>query len=136
MNKETVQDSLKAFYTHMHKWETECARRDAKCENGLLDYEESERIGMNEYHEIFSAFCTDDATPRDFYYSDPPEYDPSQLDIERVENADNGTALVYLRILTNPNERVLIRLIREGDGWRIDDKRFIAGTGEVIEANL
>jgi restriction endonuclease len=136
MIEENVQNTVKSFYVQMHKWESDCARRELECENGSIDYEESERIAMNQYRKIFSDHCSAGATPREYFYSEPVDYDPDQLEFERVESADNDLVSVYVRVPADPNERFIYRLVREEDGWRICEKIFVSSIGEMIEANL
>jgi len=136
MTEHDIRETIRLFFGEIHKWEIDCAGRDAKCEDGLMDYAESEATAMDEYGRIFAKFCSEDATPRDFHYSEPPEYNLDQIEIERVERADETSASVFVNTVSGLKERFVFQLVRERDSWRIKDKYYMSEDGDLIEANL
>ena len=136
MVEQEALDVLKSFYLQINGWELDVALRESKCEDGQMNYEESERIAMEEYRKIFADHCAVGATPRKFHYSEPPDYDPNQFDIERIDDHQNGSIDVYLRVPTDPKERIVFRLVQQGTDWRIQGKNFVSSYGELISSNL
>ena len=136
MSEESMRKTIKCFCAEMHAWQRDCAALDVECEQGSMDYEDAEKVAMTKYREIFSRFCSDQATPRDFHYSKPPQYNPEQLEIAAVETAQDGSALVFVHMLSGLRERFVFRVVRERDSLRVIEKLAIADDGEMIEADL
>jgi len=131
MSDEAIKETLIQFIAQMQNWEISCSKRTDESESGLLTYEDSSRIAMQDYHEIFSTFCSSKATPRTFHYQKPPSYNADTLQIERVENvSDSLEVRVYLQSNDPFQTRYVFRLIRECDKWKIHSKFRIASNGQ------
>jgi hypothetical protein len=80
------ENILVAFMKDMHQWELMCSEREQQCDSGELDDETSESIGISEYMDIFKKYCSHNAIPRNYSFSDPPEYNPEGELIESIRS--------------------------------------------------
>ena len=136
MTDQEVSNTVLRFYVKMNKWEVECALREEKCDNNLLDYDESRNIAMDQYRLIFDDHCSEKATPRDYHFSMPPEYDPDQMIIERIETGTLNSKNVFIQNTSGLKGRFVFRLRLEQNSWKILEKCYIGHDGKLIEANL
>jgi len=71
-------DVLREYVLQMNNWERECAARHQACKEGRMAYEDAIRIGRELYAPIYEQCCSKRRPPRDFHFSDPPDYDPER----------------------------------------------------------
>jgi len=137
INKVEIRKMIEEFLREMQEWEIRCLRREHACDTGSGEYEDAERDGMQEYLELFKKYCSPDACPRDYYYSDPPEYDHEQQVIESIEETGECSAIVSISTTTSSEERFQYLLEYEGTNWKIRKKSYVSKVdGRLIDANL
>lgn len=124
------------FMREMHGWEKECARRTEQCIAGNMDFDEAMKIGAAEYTSIFERHCSPTrAIPRDFFFTEPPDYDPVR---EIIVSECEQPGLVEIRTQQNYGHAKthLFRLALEGSAWKLVDKRIVLENGESLDASL
>ena len=130
-------DVLLDFMKEMNSWEKQCAARMEQCIAGTLDFDEATKVGTAEYMEIFSRYCSlSRAVPRDFYYTEPPDYDPKGEVILNVKQISPNTAEMFTQQNYSHRKRHVFMLALEKDGWRLVGRRVLLDNGEFLEAGL
>jgi hypothetical protein len=121
----------------MHAWETRCLLREGQCVSGQLAFDEAEKIGMDEYRQIFKAYCsTTKAVPRDFHYTEPPDYNAEGQTIISIR--DLSPTLVEIQTQQNYSHRKrhAYRLAIEEGEWKLVERFILLSTGEMLETDL
>ena len=133
----TPEQLLHGFMTEMNAWELRCAERTEQCVRGELTFDRATEIGVSEYMDIFRRYCSQSkGVPRDFYYTEPPDYDP---DRELILNATEMSPVLFsLRTQQNYSHRKshLFSFTREDGQWRLFARHILMVDGSVLESNL
>jgi hypothetical protein len=131
--KETLLEYMKA----MHRWELDCAKSHEAFKRGELEFEDTVKIGMEHYQPIYEKFISQPhMKPRDFHFSIPPDYDPSNEGITKIRFVDENVAEISTKQIGGLEGEFLYNLVKQPQGWKLAEKYFVAFDGEVIPANL
>ena len=135
--EDKIRKRLLGYFTEMRAWEIACAERDARCASGNMSYREAQAIGEEEYASIFSKHCSrTQCSPRDFHYAEPPDYDPQNEVIERIDPIGGDKAEVHTKEVAGFQERHIYRVVRENGEWLLCEKLLVDVDGELLPANL
>jgi hypothetical protein len=128
---------LLEFMREMNEWEKRCALRTAQCDAGEADFDEAVRLGQSEYTSIFQKYCSQaKARPRDFFYMEPPDYDPEGEGIVAIKRITEELAEIRTRQNYVHQKNQLYKMIRENCEWMIYEKFIITDNDELIESSL
>jgi hypothetical protein len=133
---EPYKQALVSFMKSMQDWELKCAKREELCDSGVMDYDESESIGINEYMDIYHQYCSNNATPRGYSFSEPPGYNPEGELIESVRAETSK----YVEVITQQNysfrKKHLYKLVFEDGSWKLLHKKILLNSGEELDTPL
>lgn len=139
MNEENHEaiTTVQYFATEMKKWEENCAEREKNCDAGRMSYSDAESLGMTEYMGIFQKYCDPtQAKPRDYYFSMPPEYNPSAIQVVGVECLADDEVLIQTKERTPFEMLFKYRLEKSVGRWRIVQKHSCIENGDDREIAL
>lgn len=128
---------LLSFMKAMKAWEIQCVKRQPLIEKEKLDYVEVKTTGMSEYNNIFKKYCSTKAKPRNYSFSNPPEYDPAREKIESEENVNSKVVEFQTQAKDLFKSKYLYKLVLEDDEWKIlSKKRFDISKKKFLEYRL
>lgn len=134
---QTPAEVLFGFIKEMNLWERRCAARDPEPNSGLDRFEEAFCVGEGEYRLIFEKFCSPSkGTARDFFYSEPPDYDPDGESVMSIRQISPTLAEIQTLQNSGHRRRHLYRLALEDGQWRLFEKWIIYKDGELLHASL
>ena len=134
LNPTTV---LLDFMGKMNAWEKLCASRTEQCIAGAMKFDVATKVGMAEYMLIFNQYCSPSkAIPRDYYYDEPPDYDPIGEVI--VNQREDSLRIIEIQTQQNYGHRKkhIFRMAFEGGGWRIVERVILLDNNDVLDASL
>ena len=125
------------FMKEMNAWEKRCALRTKKCLDGSMPFDEATRIGEEEYMHIFDKYCSPSkCAPRDFHYSEPPDYDPDNEHVLAIQ--EHRPEVTHM--LTQQNygfrERHKFMLGLEAGDWKLFGKEILLDDGATLNVSL
>lgn len=129
---------LRDFMREMNSWEKRCAVRLEECIAGKLDFDEAESIGSSEYLQIiFSRYCsTSKAQPRDFHFTEPPDYDPEGEGIVTTKVLSQSLVELFTHQNYGHRKRHIFRLVLENKEWKIIERKILLDNGDSIDASI
>jgi hypothetical protein len=134
---DTPEVVLRGFMKEMNTWEKQCAVRTERCISGAMNFDEAEEVGLLEYMKIFNRYCSIiKGQPRDYYFTEPPDYDPDGEIIEGVTKESSSMIKIQTRQHYGHQKRHIFRLIQENGEWRLFDRQILMDDGEVLESTL
>lgn len=123
-------DVLRSFMKEMHAWVLRCAARDARCIAGAMDFDESVKIGTDEYTHIFNNHCSPARSqPREFFYAVPPDYDPDGGAVLSVTEVNPSLVIIETQQTHGLKERHRFTLAFEGNRWVILNRAVVTRNG-------
>ena len=128
-------DTLCSFMKEMNEWEKKCAAKDLKY--GDENFKNVAQEAMKDYNRIFSRYCSKtNGTPRTFFYSNPPDYDPDGEVIVTIKYVSCSLVEIQTQQNYGWQEKRLYRLALEEGQWKLFEKQILTDDGEVIHASL
>ena len=121
-----VVERLQAFFAAMGQWEANCKKVFRSVRLGELEHEAGKSQCVNSLKDLFRAFCTTWESPARARYgikfSTIPTYG---VDLETVLSVEiaGSNATVITQQSVGPKDRLVYRLSRDGNQWRIVDNR-------------
>ncbi len=121
----------------MHDWEERCAQRTRQCMAGAMSFEDAEAQGVAEYMQIFGKYCSPSkALPRDFHYTEPPDYDSTAELIESERERTPDLFEIRTQQTFGHRKRHLYLLSLQADGWRLFAKKLLLDGDETLDSCL
>jgi hypothetical protein len=125
------------FMKEMNEWEKRCIMRTELCVTGGMKIEEATRIGTGEYMSIFQRYCSPtQALPRDYHFTEPPDYDPVGETI--ISECEESSGLFQIRTQQNYCHRkkhIFIMALEHGE-WRIVARKVLLDSNEILDTSL
>lgn len=127
---------LLGYMKDMNEWEKKCAYREHQCDQGELDYNTAAERGSAEYMKIFAKYCSREAMPRDYFFTEPPDYDPEGETI--VNEFEVRPGLVEIRTQQDFSHRKkhVFRIVLENGEWKIIERKILLDTNEILDTSL
>jgi len=123
--------------TEMNAWERRCAERTKQCISGALSFDHAKDAGISEYMDIFRRYCSvSKGSPRDFYYTEPPDYDPRAEVIVSAQQASPDIFEIRTQQTHSHCKRHVYLLALEPPGWRLFAKQISLDDGELLATYL
>src|ERR1700730_1099986 len=94
---------LLAYMKDMNEWELACAHREHECDAGRMDYRVAATLGTSEYMAIFGKYGSCTAAPREYHFTEPPDYDPIGETI--ISENEQRPGIVEIRTQQNYSHR-------------------------------
>jgi hypothetical protein len=127
---------LFAFMKEMNMWERQSACREHECDAGKMDYDKAATLGTSEYMDIFTKYCSSAAIPREYFFTEPPDYDP----VGEVVLGEHELSAGLIEILTqqsyNHRKKHIFRMAFENGEWKIIERKIVLDTNEVLDTSL
>lgn len=127
---------LIAFMKEMREWELRCAKRERKCDEGGMEYEDAAALGTSDYLAVFNRFCSRDAVPREYFFTEPPDYDPEGEEILEEKEVLPGRIEIRTRQSYSHKKSHIFSIVSEDGEWRIFEKRIALDNGENLVSSL
>ena len=135
--EDQIRRTLQGYFKEMRAWEIACAERDSQCATGNMSYRDAQAIGEKDYQAIFSRYCSElQCEPRDFHYAQPPDYDPENEIVERIDVIGEDKAEVHTKEIAGFQEKYVYRVAKEKGAWLLCGKLLVGVDGQLLPANL
>ena len=128
---------LVGYMRDMNAWEKRCAKRMEECIAGDMDFDQAREIGTGEYMDIFRRYCSQSkASPRDFYYTEPPDYNAEGEMILGVNEKSFDAVEIYTQQNYSHRKRHIFILAWENEEWRLVERKVLLDGNEFLETTL
>lgn len=132
----SARSVLIGFMKEMREWELKCAKREHDCDEGKMDYHTAVTLAHSDYIEIFSTYCSRNAAPREYYFTEPPDYDSErEVIVEEIEIRP-GTIHIRTQQSYSHNKSHLFTIVLEDGGWRVLERKVVLDNGELLDSSL
>jgi hypothetical protein len=133
----SAKDVLLGFMGEMNAWEKRCASRMEQCIDGTMDFDQVEKLGIAEYMKVFERYCSKSrATPRDFHYTEPPDYNSEEEVITSLRETSPGNIEIRSKRHFSHRKDHVFHLALENGHWKIVSRGLVLTSGEILESDL
>jgi len=102
-----------------------------------MTFDEATEVGQAEYMAIYHRYCSGPkGQPRDFFYTEPPDYDPDREVIRKVLNESPDLVEIHTQQEYGHQKRHVFRLVLENGEWRLIDRQILIDNGKMIASTL